>query len=147
MAKTKVYRSLTAEMLAVNARIKNNKEKVLGANKKEISEKLTKLRNDYKLSEYAFYADVKEMQWHYKSKIHSQIAQDIATNVWKAYEKVLFGDGKEVHYKKYGEMNSLPDKSPRDRAAFPSVRFGLRVSRLAYRRVASLLPVKIVPSA
>ena len=82
MAKTKVYRSLTAEMLAVNARIKNNKEKVLGANKKEISEKLTKLRNDYKLSEYAFYADVKEMQWHYKSKIHSQIAQDIAANVW-----------------------------------------------------------------
>ena len=114
MIKTKLYRWLMAELFDINTKLKNKddeKEKCISVKKKEIRDKLTKLRNEYRINEYAFQLDVKEMQWHYKSKIHSQIAQNIATNVWRAYEKLMFGDGKLIRYKKHGQTNSLSGKT------------------------------------
>ena len=51
------------------------------------------------------------MQKHFKDNIDSSTAQKIATILWKSYDKLFYGNGKKVYYKKYGELNSLEGKS------------------------------------
>lgn len=51
------------------------------------------------------------MQHHFSENIDSFTAQKIATRVWSAFEDLLFGDGEIVHFKKYGELDSLEGKS------------------------------------
>lgn len=66
----------------------------------------------FNISEYSLHEDVKNMQHHFKNNIDSFTAQKIATNVWKAYDKLLYGNGEFVHFKKYSEgLNSLEGKS------------------------------------
>ena len=31
----------------------------------------------------------------------------MATELWKSYDKLFYGNGRKVYYKKYGEFNSL----------------------------------------
>ena len=38
-------------------------------------------------------------------------AQKIATALWKSYDKLFYGNGKKVYYKKYGSLNTLEGKS------------------------------------
>jgi len=65
----------------------------------------------YRLNEYSLHEDIQEMQHHFSENIDSFTAQKIATRVWSAFEDLLFGDGKIVHFKKYGELDSLEGKS------------------------------------
>lgn len=51
------------------------------------------------------------MQKHFSNNIDSLTAQKIASNLWKAYEKLFYGNGEKIHYKKYGNFNSLEGKS------------------------------------
>lgn len=99
MVKTKEYRSL------INA-IGNDKK----ANA-SIYAKIRALRKQYRLTEYHFHADVKDMQHHFSMHIDAFTAQKVATALWNAYEKQFFGNGKQVHYKKYGSVNSMEGKS------------------------------------
>jgi hypothetical protein len=39
------------------------------------------------------------------------VARKIADNLWRGYEKLFYGNGKSLHYKKYGEVNSLAGES------------------------------------
>ncbi|MBQ8234665.1 MAG: transposase [Bacilli bacterium] len=77
---------------------------------KEVWKQVSDLRSKYGLTEYSFQKDIKEMQHHYKKNIDSHTAQKIASRLWKSYEKLFFGNGKKVYYKKYGELNSLEGK-------------------------------------
>ena len=45
------------------------------------------------------------------TNIDSFTVQKIATTLWKSYDKLFYGNGKTIHYKKYGELNSLEGKS------------------------------------
>lgn len=65
------------------------------------------IRKQYGMSEYSFYKDVKMMQKHFKDNIDSLTARKIATVLWKSYDKLFFGNGKKVYFKRYGELNSL----------------------------------------
>lgn len=65
----------------------------------------------YRMLEYSFHEDVKQMQKHFKDNIDSFTAQKIASTLWKSYDKLFFGNGKKVYYKRYGELNSLEGKS------------------------------------
>lgn len=51
------------------------------------------------------------MKWyykHFKQNIASGVAvHGIAPNVWAAFEKLLYGKGKFVHFKKRGSVNSV----------------------------------------
>lgn len=78
---------------------------------KEIWKQIGELRLTYGLTEYSFQKDIKEMQHHYKKNIDSHTAQKIASRLWKSYEKLFFGNGKKVYYKKYGELNCLEGKN------------------------------------
>lgn len=51
------------------------------------------------------------MQKHFSDNIDSHTAQKIASSLWKAYYKLFYGNSKKIHYKKYGNLNSLEGKS------------------------------------
>ena len=99
MMKTKKYRNLLSSLTG-------NKK-----TDKTIWKQIDEMRKQYGLSEYSFHEDVKQMQKHFKDNMDSFTAQKIATELWKSYDKLFYGNGKKVYYKKYGELNSLEGKS------------------------------------
>jgi hypothetical protein len=107
MIKTKLYRSIKEELKLIY----QSEDKANLKRKTELCKQLNKLYKQFRLSEYSFQSDVKNMQKHFKDNIDSFTAQKIATCLWKAYDKLLFGNGKSVHYKRYGTFNTLEGKS------------------------------------
>lgn len=107
MIKTKEYRLIKSELKDANSSTSKENEK----RKRELFKQLNELYKKYNINEYSFHNDVKLMQKHFKDNIDSFIAQKIATNLWKAYDKLLYGNGNSVHYKKYNSLNSLEGKS------------------------------------
>ncbi len=106
MVKTKKYRELITDIQ------KDSQEKSLkNKHNKEIFEQINKLRLEHRLSEFHFHTDVKKFQKYYKKNIDSASAQKIGTHLWKAYEKLFFGNGKGIHFKKYDTFNSIESKS------------------------------------
>jgi len=99
MIKTRRYRNLIS-LLSEDK--KNNKT---------VYKEIELMRKEFGLIEYSLHADVKEMQKHFKHNIDSFTAQKIATNLYKSYDKLFHGNGELVHYKKYGNMDSLEGKS------------------------------------
>lgn len=106
MTKTKEYKYIMKQY----KRIHEGHPKA-GVTKKDLANRLKEMRREYRLSEYDFHKDVKELQHCFCENIDSNTSQKIATNLWKAYGKVMFSDGKEIHFKKYGEFTSLEGKS------------------------------------
>lgn len=51
------------------------------------------------------------MQHHFKDNMDSFTAQKIATTLWKSYDKLFYGNGNKVYFKRYGAFNSLEGKS------------------------------------
>lgn len=99
MIKTKNYRNFVSQL-------SGNKKK-----DKVIWKQINDIRDQYGMSEYSFYNDVKKMQKHFSSNIDSNTSRKIASNLWRAYEKLFYGNGKKIYYKKYGNLNSLEGKS------------------------------------
>lgn len=97
---------------------------------KLIWKKISEIRNQYGMTEYSFHNDVKKMQHHFSDNIDSFTSQKIATNLWKAYDKFFYGNGKKIHYKKYGSFNSLEGKSNKTGIRFKNNKFlwnGLKI--------------------
>lgn len=99
MIKTKKYRTLLSSLTSDKK------------TDKPIWKEINNMRKQYGMSEYSFHEDVKQMQKHFKDNIDSFTAQKIATSLWKSYDKLFYGNGNKVYYKKYGEFNSLEGKS------------------------------------
>lgn len=99
MIKTRVYRNLISQLSG-----DKNKDKYIW---KQINE----IRKQFGMSEYSFYKDVQRLQHHFSDNIDSRTAQKIASNLWKAYERLFYGNGEQIHYKKYGSFNSLDGKT------------------------------------
>lgn len=101
MIKTKKYRNL------ISVLTENKKSN------KEIWKQINDIRKQYGMLEYSFHEDVKQMQNHFKDNIDSFTAQKIATQLWKSYDKLFYGNGNKIYYKRYGELNALEGKSNR----------------------------------
>ena len=99
MIKTKNYRNLFSSLTG-------NKK-----TDKDIWKQINEIRKQYGMSEYSFHKDVKKLQKHFKDNIDSFTTQKIATELWKSYDKLFYGNGKKVYYKNYGDFNSLEGKS------------------------------------
>lgn len=99
MIKTKKYRNLISSLTG------NKKAD------KEIWKQINDIRKQYGMSEYSFHEDVKMIQKHFKDNIDSFTSQKIATTLWKSYDRLFFGNGRKVYFKRYGELNSLEGKS------------------------------------
>ena len=99
MIRTKKYRNLISSLTG-------NKKTDKG-----IWKQIHDLRKQYGMSEYSFHEDVKKLQKHFKDNIDAFTAQKIATELWKSYDKLFYGNGKKVYYKKYDSFHTLEGKS------------------------------------
>lgn len=80
------------------------------ADKNRINQELADIRIGYGLSEYQLHAYVSVQQHRYKKSIDSDVAQKIASSVWRSVEKYLFDNGKCIHFRKYDEFESMEGK-------------------------------------
>ena len=78
--------------------------------KNRINQELADIRRGYGLSEYQLHAYVVVQQHRYKKSIDSDVAQKIASSVWRSVEKYLFDNGKCIHFRKYDEFESMEGK-------------------------------------
>lgn len=99
MVKTKKYRNLLSSLTGDKK------------TDKEIWKQINDIRKQYCMSEYSFHKDVKNMQKHFKKNIDSNTAQKIATELWRSYNSLFYGNGKKIYYKKYNELNSVEGKT------------------------------------
>ena len=65
----------------------------------------------YGLTEASVQSCIKVWQRQYKHLVSSHQAQEEASRVYAGVEKVLYGNGKDVHFKKYQEMLTIASKS------------------------------------
>jgi hypothetical protein len=110
MVKTKLWRESQKNIADVYKSEKDSKKA------KIMCSPYFKIRNDllkkHGCTEYSLHKVVKTMQHHYKENMDSFTCQKIASRAWTALEKVLFGNGKKLHFKKYSDgLNSLEGKS------------------------------------
>ena len=78
------------------------------AERNKLYKQLNKLRQDAGFSEYTFKTDIKEFYKHFNDNIGSSVAvHGIASQVWNAFDRLFYGNGKAVHFKKRGELTSL----------------------------------------
>ena len=93
--------------------LKSKKSKIpaeLKAILNRLGKELSDIRMSYGLSEYQLHAYVVVQQHKYKKYIDSNTAQKIATQVWQSVEKVLYGNGKHLHFHRYSDFLSMENK-------------------------------------
>ena len=81
------------------------------ADKKSIMKALNSRIAYYGLTEASVQSYIKVWQRQYKHLISSHQAQEEASRVYAGVEKVLYGNGKDVHFKRYQEMLTIASKS------------------------------------
>lgn len=106
ITKTKKYRELIASI----ERDENGISKKTKKNK-DIWAKINSIYKDNNFTRYGFGSMMTDLYQRYNTSLDSLTANSIAANVWTAWEKVLFGNGKKVHFKKYGSVNVLQGQS------------------------------------
>ena len=119
------------EMIKTN-RYRNLISQLSGDKKKDKSvwKQINDMRKQFGMSEYSFYGDVKRLQYHFSDNIDALTARSIASNLWRAYEKLLYGNGEKIHYKKYGTFNSLEGNTNKQGIRFKNDTFlwnGLKI--------------------
>lgn len=109
-----IYNSCLSELYKKYNHMKESKEYqkiVKMAKGKDRNKMFNELNKKYGLTEYSLHTYVKPMQKHFKNNIDSFTAQKIATRCFNAFQKLMFHQAIKVHFKKYGEMNSVEGKS------------------------------------
>ena len=97
----KDYRKLLAEYCSLRK----------GKERSAVSKRLKSIVASYGLTEYSLHDFVKVQQKKHKKYINSHVAQKIASSVWRGVEKVLYGDGKYLHFRKWKDFLSLEGKN------------------------------------
>ena len=65
------------------------------------------LHKEYGFYKFAFTNDITDFYKHFDSISSEMACLSVAIPMWTAFEKLLYGNGKMVHYKKRGTMNSI----------------------------------------
>lgn len=75
---------------------------------KQAVQKQKDLLKEYGFSNFSFGAQAIKSADHFKDIIPTMLAQlSIGKPMWQAFDKLLFGNGEIVHFKKYGSFNSI----------------------------------------
>lgn len=137
MVKTKKWRENQINISNIyKAEKDKNKAKKLAKQYFEVKKSMLK---EFGISEYSFHSNVKNMQNHFKENIDSFTAQKIASNVWKAFDKLLYSNGELVHFKKYNEgLNSLEGKSNKT-----GIRYSLKDNKLNWNGLSINVQLKL----
>lgn len=88
-------------------RIYAKKKKFTNQEKKRLSE----LRMKYGLSKYQFEKYLLVQKKKYEHLMTGHTVQAIADDVWTGVEKILFGNGEKLHYKKRTDFRTMRGKS------------------------------------
>ena len=72
---------------------------------------LQELNRKYGLTEYSLHQFVKPMQHHFKKNLDSHTVQKIAKRCFEAFKGKIYHTAKKIHFKKYGELQSLEGKT------------------------------------
>lgn len=91
--------------------IVQNLENANPEQKKALYKKRKELLIQAGFAKYTFENDMTPMQKHFVEHIAVQIAHKASWDVWKAFEKMLFGSGKTVHFERRGELKSIACKT------------------------------------
>jgi len=75
------------------------------------NKELQTIQKTFGMTEYALHAYIGRMREAYKKHIDSFTAQKIASTVWTSVSSLLYGKGKKVRFKKFGQLESLEGKS------------------------------------
>lgn len=100
----------TPEYRKVQERIKELDWKKAGDKPelKKLYNERTSLLKKAGFTEYSFKTDMQQYYKYFRQNVASSVAvHGIATQVWTAFDKCLFGNGEQVHFKKKGDMRSL----------------------------------------
>ncbi|WNF38300.1 transposase [Bacillaceae bacterium IKA-2] len=109
-----IYNACLGELYKRYAALKQSKRyrNVCKMSKGKIRNRMfSELNKDFGLVEYSLHVFVKPMQHKFKQNIDAFTSQKIATRAFKAFEKLMYKQGKKVRFKKYGEMGSVEGKS------------------------------------
>lgn len=79
--------------------------------KKQLSDSLKVYLKRYDLSEYAFQAYIKICAAQFRKCLSSQQIQKEATRVWQGTQKVLFSNGRDIHFKKFRNFDTIGGKT------------------------------------
>lgn len=86
--------------------------------KKQLSAALQAHLRQHGLSEYDFQSYIKVCGKQFCKCLSSQQVQKEATRVWRGVKEVLFGNGKEIHFKKYRNFHTICGKTNTNGAKF-----------------------------
>lgn len=95
-----------------------NRTSVQETRRKEIGKALNKIQESIGLSKIGLEKFVKVQQKKYSKYISSQQAQKEADRVWEGVSKVLYSNGKKLHYKKATNFRTITGKSPENGIKF-----------------------------
>ena len=103
LEQTPKYRAIKKDLAVLYGDKEKNADRIRALYKKR-----NKLLKDNSFTEYGFTVDAKLYYKHFRTNIGSCVAVHcIAPQVWSAFEKYLFGNGKRIHFKRPGEIYSL----------------------------------------
>ena len=118
------------------------KETVDNTERNKLYKQLNKLRQDAGFSEYSFKTDIKDFYKHFNDNIGSSVAvHGIAPQVWAAFDRLFYGNGKAVHFKKCGELTSLRGYSVAGKSGGLEIIF--RGTYIEWKGL--ILPIKLNP--
>lgn len=120
----KQYHYLLKEYRSLKAVKKRNTTQE--ARRKEIGKLLSQIQAEVGLTKVDFEKFVKVQQKKYSKYISSQQAQKEAGRVWDGVSKVLFAEGKSIHYKKLKNFHTITGKSAENGIKFRGdyIKFG-----------------------
>lgn len=95
--------------------------------KKQTSVKMREILNAYGLSEFAFQSYIKVSASQFRKLLSSQQVQKEATRVWKGVAEVLYGNGKEIGFKKFSQFNTIGGKTNTNGVKFTKNNNGMSV--------------------
>lgn len=109
LAQTKVFRDIESEMKNIYKDTDKKKRY------KELSKMRSKMLVEAGLSErgkqIGFSACMTQHYQHFSMHIGSHTAQCLSEDAWRAFDKMLYGNGQRVHFKKRGSLSSIPNKT------------------------------------
>ncbi len=101
------YREITLKLSELPINSKNegysNEAKMLLKQRSQILDKKG-------FTEFGFTNDMTRLYKCFKPNIGSITAQSIANNAWTSFKSLLYGNGKKIHFKKHGEINTISGK-------------------------------------
>ena len=102
--------------------LKEQYRKLSKAGKKEkaseIGKQMNSIRKDIGLTKFGFESYLKICGTRFKNMLSSEQVRKEADRVWDGAERVLFGDGRELHFKKFSDFHTIGGKSNKNGAKF-----------------------------